>query len=183
MASTKIKGQSIETGVSLTSPVISGAGSTTEAVHGYDSTDHAILIGNGTSNLPIHVYHWKSYTPTSANITLGSGTLTGFYCQIGKTVHFRIKYTLAANSAVGTTPYFALPVTAIDANQIFANTLMLDASVGYYYGRIDISSSNAVPTVMTSNGAYVTPVGLTATVPFTWTTNDYIVITGTYEAA
>ena len=43
---------------------------------------------------------WVAYTPTwSASVTapsLGNGTLTGYYQQIGKTIHFRI--TLAFGS-------------------------------------------------------------------------------------
>ena len=126
--------------------------------------------------------NWSAYTPTSANITIGNGTLDASYTQIGKTIHFRIKFTLGNTSAIGTTPYFSLPATANAAN-INSTVILSDANVGLYNGTLEPTTGNAIPTAIGSTGTYTNFLGITATVPFTWTTTDYIKINGTYEAA
>lgn len=57
---------------------------------------------------------WTSYTPT---VTAGSGTFTsvaatGFYKQIGKTVHFTASITITTIGSAGTSVLATLPVTA-----------------------------------------------------------------------
>ena len=49
---------------------------------------------------------WTAYTPTVANMTLGNGTVSGRYSQVGKTV--TLQFRLAAGS---TTTYTTNPAT------------------------------------------------------------------------
>lgn len=127
---------------------------------------------------------WKSYTPTFANTTKGSGTVEGYYTQIGKTVHFRASFTLAADSAVGTTPTVSLPVTAVANTSLMGQSISLDSGSNNYLGSLlYASTTTATPVVAATNGNYSSVVTFTATVPFTWTTNDRISVSGTYEAA
>jgi len=126
---------------------------------------------------------WTAFTPSWTNLTVGSGTNVGAYCQIGKIVHFRVKFTYGAGSAVGSSPYFALPVTAKVANGVNFTTWYLDANVGYYQGFADISAANMVLHALVASGTYLGSTACTATVPFTWTSTDFIQISGTYEAA
>lgn len=126
---------------------------------------------------------WTSFTPSWTNLTVGSGANTGYYQQIGKTVNFRVSFTLAADSAVGTTPILTLPVTITSTNfNGLSGIGIANLSDGgsIYCGFIDgygaVRSYNASAT-FTTLGA------VSATSPFTWVTGDAIYITGSYEAA
>jgi len=56
---------------------------------------------------------WSSWTPTVANMTVGNGSVTAKYTQIGKTVHWRATVvTGSTTSYTSTNATFTLPVTA-----------------------------------------------------------------------
>jgi len=131
---------------------------------------------------------WLSWTPTFANFTKGSATIVAKYTQIGKTVHFILSITLAADSSLGTSPTFTLPVTASSnyaaVGQSYGTGQFFDATAGLFSACANFSSTTtALLRCEVSSGTYSVPTGISATVPFTWTTSDAIYITGTYEAA
>jgi len=168
----------------LTSPVISGAGATAAATHGFDATNHAILIGDGTTNNPIHIGHWQAYTPTLFNMTLGDGTLACAYARIGKTVICRISFVLGSTSAMGTGPAFSLPVTAAASNVSPVSVLIVDSGTTSYSGFAYLSSTTSVViTVLNATATYLNYVTITSTVPMTWVVGDQIYLTIAYEAA
>ena len=128
---------------------------------------------------------WTAYTPTLTNITLGNGTLTASYMQVGKTVHFKISLTLGSTSAMGTAPTFTLPVTAVAASGlIYGLCLLADYGTADYVG-FSLQDSTTTVKVYVTNvaGTYPTLTTITATVPYTWAVSDVMVISGTYEAA
>jgi hypothetical protein len=140
--------------------------------------DNAGLItGTGTS-----LGAWTAYTPTlgGAGWALGNGTVSGFYSQIGKVVHYVIYLTFGSTSTFGGS---VLTLTA-PSNRIAGR---------FYYGTgqsIDASLGVQVPLVVSNNSAGVfslfsttTGVGLSTTTPFTWANTDRITLSGTYEAA
>ena len=134
---------------------------------------------------------WTAYTPTitsdTGTFTLGNGTLTGRYKQIGKTVFFYAKLVYGSTSAPGSGHWkFSLPVEAKDSNYMFSAAI-LDDGASWYGG---IGNGNYVGS--TTNFAVITtnpnealtgwvPVGNGG--PFTWGTADNITISGSYEAA
>jgi hypothetical protein len=127
---------------------------------------------------------WVAWTPTTANITKGSGTITAVYNKIGKTVHFKFRLDMAADSAMGTAPTITLPVTARRTNDIFEG-FIIDSGTAYYKTMGFTASDGSVCTIYVQGSAntYVGYVGITATVPMTWAVNDVLVIQGTYEAS
>lgn len=69
---------------------------------------------------------WTAYTPAwtaaTTNPTLGNGTITGNYWQVGKTIHGRIVLTIGSTTTLGSGAYsFGLPAAALDANGIGAS--------------------------------------------------------------
>ncbi len=144
---------------------------------------------SGSSWIDSSPGYWQTWSPSYVNITVGSGTVTARYTQIGKTVHAYFKFVLGAGSAIGTTPTISVPVTA--ASQYGANV----NQVGFGYAEdvgnagYDIIFSLASTTVATlytagSAGAVTNnTTGVTATAPFTWGSGDYFNCTFTYEAA
>lgn len=136
----------------------------------------------------------SSYTPTYSNLTVGSGTVTARYSQIGKTVHVQFAFTYGAGSAVGTGPEVSLPVTAASgyiADQHLGSATMIDAGSNVYpavvsykntttfYFRNIAITSGTVPANTNSNSGQQP----TATGPFTWASGDSIVANFTYLAA
>jgi hypothetical protein len=126
---------------------------------------------------------WTAFVPSWTNLTVGSGTNTGYYKQIGKTVFLRLLLTFAADTSIGGAVLVALPVTAINygaAVQI-GQVLLYDTNVNLRYSGVIRSDSSIM--VQKTDGTYAILEYLSSSVPFTWTTSDQIRITGCYEAA
>lgn len=131
---------------------------------------------------------WQSWTPTWTNVS--GGTLNyAKYIQIGKTVHFRLKYTLAGAGVSGA-GIFSLPTTlhadyTTISGSFNAGVFIYDTSPGnVYYGYLSIESSTTVRIFIintaTTNAAAA---NISATGPMTWASGDIIQVAGTYEAA
>jgi hypothetical protein len=132
------------------------------------------------------LYPWTAFTPTPANLTVGNGTLTARYQQIGKTVIAEFYFALGSTSAVTGLPAFTLPVTAKVSNF---------TPVGVAgFGDFGVGTFIAVPIIYSGSIVYIAMVGssatyaredgnVNATTPFTWVTNDTIIARMTYEAA
>jgi hypothetical protein len=130
---------------------------------------------------------WTTYTPTWTNLTVGNGTLTARYCQIGKIVMGYISFTMGSTSSMGTAPYFTLPVTAFSStgNIPLGNFYMED--VGVQGGNGVIASRNTTTAQIVAIFASGTYIGgnasISATIPFTWGTSDFFNGYFIYEAA
>ena len=126
---------------------------------------------------------WTAYTPVwtsdGSAPTLGNATLTGAYMRVGKTVNFRISFTRGSTSANGTGSYFfSLPFGSNFSSTAALGTFYLeDSGTAGYVGIITQVSSTTILLRVPSN----TAVG--ATNPFTWATNDFFHLSGTYEVA
>ncbi len=115
---------------------------------------------------------WTAYTPTVTGWSLGNGTVTGRFKQIGKIVHAFIQVTAGSTTTFGTLSV-SLPVAA-RATSHSGDTTMTDTSASAEY-----SAAALVNTVTT-----VRPFpALTATSPFSWASGDVVNISITYEAA
>jgi hypothetical protein len=131
---------------------------------------------------------WTSYTPTFTGLG-GAGTYTtsAKYQRIGKTVTGRVKVTVASGTPINGSVTFTLPFTAADSTHIEAtmgNTMFLDFGNQYYPGiTMGLSTTTAGPYVGNSSGTYFLINGVSASVPMTWTTNDFFSAQFTYEAA
>ncbi len=143
-----------------------------------------------------------SYTPTWTSSgtapSLGNGTLTGAYTQIGKLVEARIAITFGSTTTYGTGNfYFSLPVTAkaiSSANamhvamQLGTGTIA-DTGVNYYPAAPRFVDVNKIEvgvftTLSGANPVYAhTGSAMSATVPFTMGNTDGVYLTIRYEAA
>jgi len=84
-------------------------GTTGVNVERFRINNAGLITGTGTS-----LGAWTAYTPT---VTAGSGTFTtvsasGWWCQIGKTVHVNTSITITTNGTAAGRCQFSLPVTA-----------------------------------------------------------------------
>jgi len=125
---------------------------------------------------------WASYSPSLVGWTLGNGTLTGDYMQIGKTVHVKIAYTVGSTDTQSGNPGFSFPVTPaafdITNRQPIGIATIFDTSAGAFRHYPSAAFSTAQINVYNPDGS-----GLSPTVPWTWAAGDKIVISGTFEAA
>lgn len=133
---------------------------------------------------------WPACTPTLSNGWVrNNGTLVGFVQQVGQTVRFRIEYVVGSSDTKGAAITFDIPVAAraLTTGIAFANQVPINGACGLF----DLSSGNHdfsfTPVFLTAttlrpvNSTATT--GVNSTTPWTWATGDWMVVTGTYEAA
>ncbi len=123
---------------------------------------------------------WTTYVPvltsTAGAPTVGNGTLTGRYRQLGKTVDVRIALTWGSTTSYGTgNPSISLPVEPLDYPQA-ARGVLQDLGTNTFVGAAIFEATSKL-TPVSASGA------LTSTSPFVWATGDKLVLAATYEAA
>jgi hypothetical protein len=123
---------------------------------------------------------WTAWTAGTSGIA--NSTVTSRYTQIGKTVHFQYYVAFSGANTGGTTLTFNLPVTA-KADNIVAPVRMVSGAANFVGVASSTSTSAMVVNVIGTAATYANLAGITATVPNTWQSGDYIRVTGTYEAA
>ena len=128
---------------------------------------------------------WTAFLPTWTNLSRGSGGNDSSYVKIGKTVHFRITQSFAANTSVSGAVSVALPVTAISYGLTVDGAIgivdYLDSNTNAHYSGVILRSGTIA--FYNAGATYATLAGMSATVPVAYATNDILTITGTYEAA
>lgn len=144
----------------------------------------ALQSGTGTS------WAWASWTPTATNWSNGNGTLTAKYVQIGKTVFFRVHWTLGTTSAVTGLITLTLPVTASSdyfgvEGAYVGIAKYTDVGTSEYQLFPQFTSTTAIALVTgVASGTYLQGnVGTSAIIPGTWSNGDELHISGFYEAA
>jgi hypothetical protein len=178
-----LTGGTLASGVTASSLTSFGSGATINGA----TIDAASTIGgvSGTT-LAADRTAWTSITPT---ITSGwTGTPLLRYKQIGKTVHFRYTYVVAAGGSTATDMTVTLPVAAVAPTSV-RHIAFGEFTVGINTGNrwllsapIITSSGTSTFTIYHNNSTG----GLTQLTPSTPSAsagNNTIVISGTYEAA
>ena len=141
-----------------------------------DSAGLLSAVGGGTSLGP-----WTAYTPTISGFTLGNGTVSGAYCQIGKTVFFHAALTIGSTTTIAAGPTFTLPVTGSGAFRGVFQSWAQDSSTGDNYRLVEVNSGTVVTmSGIGTNGIFV-PISTSS--PFVWQTPDTIGVMGMYRAA
>jgi hypothetical protein len=132
---------------------------------------------------------WQNWTPTFENFTKGSASIIAKYKTVGKTVHYSLQISYAADSVMGTNPTFSLPVTAVspgygDSTSVIGRITIIDQGDAFFDGvAIFASTTTAYFKVLLVDSVYAKQAYVTSGVPMTWANTDYISVTGTYEAA
>jgi hypothetical protein len=136
---------------------------------------------------------WTSWTVVINGFTVGNGTVTGRYTQIGKTIIGNVNVIAGSTSAFGTNMRVVPPVTAdaryTGAERFFdvGNVTFLDSGTQVYHGTAYFDSTTASGEMILSvygvAATYAQRTQTTSTVPFTMAVNDQVTIVFTYEAA
>jgi hypothetical protein len=127
---------------------------------------------------------YSTWTPTYTNFTLGNGTVTARYSQVGKTVRFSWEAVFGTTTAItGSFPEISLPITLSKGTCQMA-ARYLDAGTKVYSASYYITTSNIFYLIANvTNTTYLEESGINATTPFTWTAGDQILVSGIYEVA
>ena len=129
---------------------------------------------------------WSTWIPVVGNLTIGSGTQIAKYRQLGKSYDFLWVFVYGVGSAVGTAPTFTLPAApstdwVVTTNAVFPmNCYLVDAGTGEGPGATRLSGSTVS---LFSRSSFTAIANITATAPFTWTTGDGMVVSGTFYTA
>ena len=150
------------------------------------NNDHGGLSGltdDDHSAYPAYT-EWADYTPTLQNITLGNGTVTARYTQIGATVHGMFIFIMGSSSSMGTAPNFTCPVTPQEQGRVIHGSVRHVTAAGTdWTGQLQSSTADRFRVVVNKASAtHTTLDNVTATIPFTWATSDEMQCTFTYEA-
>jgi hypothetical protein len=134
-----------------------------------------VQVYNGTAWKPYG--YRQTFTPSWTNFTLGNGTVNyATYCQIDDFVFVEVKVTLGSTSSVTGAITMTLPVISTQAttNSQIGISTYVDSGTASYGGFIYAAPGSTTGSLGLFNvsGTYGTYNAVSATVPFTWTTND-----------
>ena len=127
---------------------------------------------------------WQSYTPTwtaaTTNPSIGNGTLSGRYIQIGTLVYCQFTMRAGSTTTFGSGIWrFSYPVAP---NTTYANLYQvgsiyaLDNGAANYNGITQYAGATYMSLIISGNW-------VSATAPFTWANGDYLEVNTIYEAA
>lgn len=132
----------------------------------------------------------SDWSPSYANLTIGNGIVVARYQQVGKVVWFYFSLDFGTTTSItAAAPRISYPVIAnLPTNDLGLTTVgrcyFRDASGTTYVGQaIGQSQTDMKIQYLDSFTAAVRSFEVTATAPFTWATNDRLVVVGSYEAA
>jgi hypothetical protein len=129
---------------------------------------------------------WAAYSCSwltfgaGADPTLGDGTLTARWAQIGKIVIVKIRLVWGSTTSAGSGDWtFSLPVApAVNASTNVGTALTLDAGTAYKSDVCVLDNSLTLRVIGIAIGGFYN-----ATTPQTWAVNDFTAMELVYEAA
>lgn len=175
--------------VTTNGDLIYGTGSSTVARLGIGTTGQVLQVTGGIpawGAAPGGTFNYTTFTPTYTNLTIGNGSTSGRFVEIGKFVHCTIQIVFGSTTSITGNLQIQAPTGAstisTPTNTYIGNTRALDAGVDNYAGSILVSNSSLVmPFVNTATGTYTTPSLIGPSVPFSWGTNDELQLSFIYQ--
>jgi hypothetical protein len=161
-----------------------------EGMFAITTDDDELDYYNGSAWVPaLPLGAWRSYTPVwGSNGTqpvLGNSIFQASFCQIGKTVHFKIRLELVSGAGfsigTGTRYTFSLPVN--NSLITLGQSMFFDSSTNAFYLGLSRINATAVDASWNSLG----PSGLTSNLfgsstPVVPAAGDQYYLSGTYES-
>lgn len=124
---------------------------------------------------------WQTWTPSNTNVTVGNGTQVARFTRIGRTITAHYQLTFGSTTAFSGGVSIGLPVAVRSGFEAVGTSWLLDSGTRNYPGAVRPVSGD------TTKVAIIHPISAPGTVdatnPFTWTTNDILSFTVTYEVA
>ena len=129
---------------------------------------------------------WTAFTPSFTGVTAGTGASnTGQYCLVNKVLFIRLRYTLGTGGSF-TNPVLTLPASKVatgSPTSFWTNSLqavLVDNVVNSYPLAVNLGSTTTINFyAQTASGTYLTyTTSVSATVPFTSGTSDFLEVAG-----
>lgn len=148
-------------------------------VSGLVRASSGILFGSDTDAAnTLDDYEEGSFTPTYNNLTVGNATNSGYYIKIGNIVYVRIFLLWGSTTSASGTITINLPIAPNGGGH--GSARLFDSGTATYAVAAWIHTYTA-SSIQIGDG---TGGGLISqTAPFTWTTNDLMFVSATYQAA
>jgi hypothetical protein len=126
-----------------------------------------------------------SWTPTFTGLTVGNGTLTAAeYQRVGNLVFCYIQFVLGSTSAITGDVNFTLPIGTTKRGGFNGTAYYVDAGTGSAAGTMETAAGNGYFRLTRTDGTWAAyDWDLSATRPWTWTTNDSLRAYFYYEVA
>jgi hypothetical protein len=121
-----------------------------------------------------------SWTPTISGVTVGNGTQSGRYWQVGSLVYFHMTFYLGSTSAVTGQITMPTPTGGISRNFQTCIASIDDYGVGFTPLMANIYGSTIYLEAILTSGTYANKAAISSTVPITWATNDGFSVSGFY---
>lgn len=125
-------------------------------------------------------FQWNQFPVTVTNITVGDGSVVGFYKRSGSDCAAKFKFTMGSTSAMGSSPTFNFPFVAEAPlggahDEISAQVSIADSGTGIYRGIVRYSTVNGFLCLSSSAaGATVQDAGISAASPMVWAAPDIL---------
>lgn len=132
---------------------------------------------------------WQDYTPTLTNLSVGNGTLFADYAQVNELVFWRVQLIFGSTTSISgnVSIDFPTPADLTHFGAIGGQCYFDDATgADYVGGLVRVNTSKASVSAFNTSSTYLsasTADIVDATTPFTWTTNDRLVIEDWYKPA
>jgi hypothetical protein len=145
-------------------------------------TPNNLVASSGTT------WAWDTWVPTWTNLTVGNGTVTAKYKQIGKNVHFKLSLVWGSTTSVSGTVSVSLPVTSVSvvgSGVPLGSARLIDISAGLFYTGFatHLSTTTMKISWSSASGSGQIETNISNVSPATWTTSDEFHLNGFYEAA
>ena len=132
---------------------------------------------------------WSTWTPTWTNLTVGNGTVTARYSEIGKqgTAYIVLTFgsTTSISGAVSVTNPSTMDFAAVAVTMPLGQVEFRDQGTNSFSGVVSYNSSTSVlPRMYSVSGSYISEANnMTSTTPFTWTSTDVLWMFWRYHKA
>lgn len=154
---------------------------------GYDHGCTVWVYGNWMSQsfnvfdmwMPLDL-QWNQFPVTTTNITVGDGTVTGFYMRQGARCAAKYRFTLGSTSAMGTGPTFSYPFEAEPLisgvyDELAFPVVIGDTGTAVYRGITRYNNSTSFLCLVSNVAAtYMVDSGISNIVPHAWASTDVL---------
>lgn len=156
----------------------------------YETDTDQMLTYSGSAWVPaVRIGAWSSYTPTLTNWTVGDGTFTTKYTQIGSLVHYQGRFTVGSTTAIGASNSFTvtLPVTGVSSEASIGDSWAFDTSAPLRVACLVTMASSTTMQIRYGTTAVGSVLNFqdwkTGQTPFLIATGDELYWSLTYQAA